>query len=216
MESDMMRAFCKSNAVRCILSVKRMCYVVVVALSVVMTLAACSKDDDGAFNPDKENADEIRYDGSRKILVVYFSGTGNTQRLAQQVADAAHADLFRIEAAEPYAQNPYDDSERIQNESYNNLRPRVAAWPDNVADYDVVFIGSPIWWHNPAMVVCSFLDGCNLDGKIVVPFFTYGSTTYLQQSIDKIYEVTPRSVHLATYSGRGSVEQWLRGIHIIE
>lgn len=181
--------------------------------AIALLASACGNND---FNPDNQNSDEIQYDGNRKILVAYFSATGNTQRLAEQIVAATGADVFRIEAKEPYAANPYDDSDRIQNESYNNLRPEVASMPDNIADYDVIFIGSPIWWHNPAMVVCTFLDNCDLKGKIVVPFFTYGATTYLQQSIDKIYEVTPESIHLATYAGSESVASWLRRIHITQ
>lgn len=192
---------------------KRALFYFLTALSVMILATACSKDDD--FNPDNQNSDEIQYDGNRKILVAYFSATGNTQRLAEQIIAATGADAFRIEAAEPYATNPYDDSDRIQNESYNNLRPGVATLPENVEDYDVIFVGSPIWWHNPAMVVCTFLESYDLAGKIIVPFFTYGATTYLQQSLDKIYEVTPQSVHLRTYTG-GGVENWLRNIHIIE
>lgn len=183
------------------------------ALSVMAVITTCNNDDD--FNPDNQESDEIRYDDDRKILVAYFSATGNTQRLAEQIVNATGADVFRIEAAEPYAANPYDDSDRIQNESYNNLRPGVAVLPDNVEDYDVIFVGSPIWWHNPAMVVCTFLEHYDLSDKIVVPFFTYGATTYLQQSIDKIYEVTPKSRHLNTYTG-GSVENWLRDINILK
>lgn len=71
------------------------------------------------------------------------------------------------------------------------------------------------WWHNPAMVVCTFLENYKLDNKIVVPFFTYGATTYLQQSVNKIYEVTPNSTHLQTYTS-GSVEAWLKSINIIQ
>lgn len=183
------------------------------ALSVMAVITACNNDDD--FNPDNQESDEIEYDGNYKILVAYFSATGNTQRLAEQIVNVTGADAFRIEAAEPYAANPYDDSDRIQNESYNNLRPEVAVLPDNVEDYDVIFVGSPIWWHNPAMVVCTFLEHYDLSDKIVVPFFTYGATTYLQQSIDKIYEVTPKSRHLNTYTG-GSVENWLRDINILK
>lgn len=192
---------------------KRVFFYFLTALSVMIATTACSKDDD--FNPDNQNSDEIQYDDNRKILVAYFSATGNTQRLAEQIIAATGADDFRIEAADPYATNPYDDSDRIQNESYNNLRPGVATLPENVEDYDVIFVGSPIWWHNPAMVVCTFLESYDLTGKIIVPFFTYGATTYLQQSLDKIYEVTPQSLHLNTYTG-GSVENWLRNIHIIE
>ncbi|WP_102406574.1 flavodoxin [Parabacteroides bouchesdurhonensis] len=193
------------------------------------TMAACSEQDDptpdteepaNPEEPGNEDGEEPetpdRPSGNSKILVAYFSATGTTQRVAERIVELTGADVYRIEAAEPYAENPYDDSDRIQDESYNDRRPAVATLPDNVEDYDVIFIGSPIWWHNPAMVVCTFLESYNLNGKIIVPFFTYGATTYLQQSIDKIYEVTPQSLHLRTYPGNGGVENWLRNIHIIE
>lgn len=194
---------------------KRILFYFLAVVSGILVLVACSNDDD-PFNPDNQTSDEVRFDDDRKILVTYFSATGNTQRLAEQIITATGADAFRIEAAEPYADNPYDDSDRIQNESYNDLRPSVATLFEHMEDYDVIFIGSPIWWHNPAMVVCTFLENYDLTDKIVVPFFTYGATTYLQQSIDKIYEMTPHSIHLNTYPGSGSVENWLRDIHIIE
>lgn len=178
---------------------KKILYYLLLALSFVTLSTSCSKDDEPDLNT--ENTDQIEFEENRKILVAYFSATD--------------ADLFRIEAAEPYAENPYDDSDRIQNESYNNLRPAVKTLPDNVEDYDVIFVGSPIWWHNPAMVVCTFLENYNLNDKIIVPFFTYGATTYLQQSVDKIYEVTLASIHLPTYTG-GNLETWLRNINILK
>lgn len=64
--------------------------------------------------------------GNGKALVVYFSAQGNTQAVAERIVELTGADVYRIEAAEPYAANPYDDSDRIQNEVYNDLRP---AWP---------------------------------------------------------------------------------------
>lgn len=184
-----------------------------VAISLMISLTSCSKDNEPEIND--SDTDEIQFEENRKILVVYFSATGNTKRLAEQIISATGADTFRIEPAQSYASNPYDDSERIQNESYNDLRPAVAVLPDNIEDYDVIFVGSPIWWHNPAMVVCTFLESYDLKDKIIVPFFTYGATTYLQQSVDKIHEVTPESIHLPTYTG-GGVEAWLRNINIIK
>lgn len=192
---------------------KKLFQYLLIALSAITVFTSCSNDDEPEINT--ENTDDIQYDENRKILVAYFSATGNTQRLAQQIISATGADAFRIETAEPYAENPYDDSDRIQNESYNDLRPSVAVLPDNIEEYDVIFVGSPIWWHNPAMVVCTFLESYDLKDKIIVPFFTYGATTYLQQSVDKIYEVTPESIHLPTYTG-GGVEAWLRNINIIK
>lgn len=192
---------------------KKVFLFLLIALSVIPFLASCSKEDGPEINTD--DSDEIQYVENRKILVAYFSATGNTQRLAEQIISLTGADAFRIEAADSYSSNPYDDSDRIQNESYNDLRPGVAALPANISDYDVIFVGSPIWWHNPAMVVCTFLERLDLKDKIIVPFFTYGATTYLQQSVDKIYDVTPESSHLPTYTG-GNVETWLRDINIIQ
>lgn len=133
-----------------------------------------------------------------KDLVVYFSATGNTQAVAEQIAQQTGADLLRIEAAEPYAANPYDDSNRIQNEAYKDLRPGVANLPaaETMAQYDRIFVGSPIWWHQPAMVVCTFLEAFDLSDKTIIPFFTYGATTYLNESMHKIYKVTPHSRHI--------------------
>lgn len=190
-------------------------------------VAACSPDDAPAAEaeqpatPDTPGGDETPDEpispsdpNQTKTLVAYFSAQGHTQAVAERIVELLGADIFRIEAADPYAENPYDDSDRIQNESYNDLRPGVADLPTDVDDYDVIFVGSPIWWHNPAMVVCTFLENYDLGGKIIVPFFTYGSTEYLQQSVEKIHEVTPSATHLRTYSG-GDVEEWLRTIHII-
>lgn len=133
-----------------------------------------------------------------KDLVVYFSATGNTAAIAQQIAQVTGADLLRIEAAEPYATNPYDDSNRIQREAYNDLRPAVGNLPsaETIAQYDRIFVGSPIWWHQPAMVMCTFLESFDLSSKTIIPFFTYGATTYLNEAMHKIYKVTPNSRHV--------------------
>ena len=194
------------------------------------TLAACSADDGRSDQPA----------GNSKILVVYFSATGNTQRVAERIAALTGADVYRIEAAVPYAANPYDDSDRVQREAYGDLRPGVANLPaaETIARYDTIFVGSPCWWHQPAMVVCTFLEAYDLSGKTIVPFFTYGATTYLNESMQKIYRLTPESKHIPatlpedldpddiTTPGRpddagidmpgsaGGVEAWLKRIGI--
>lgn len=133
-----------------------------------------------------------------KDLVAYFSAEGHTKAVAERIAELTGADLYRIEAADPYADNPYDDSDRIQNEAYNDLRPVVANPPSQewIDQYDRIFIGSPCWWHQPAMVVCTFLESYALSKQVIVPFFTYGATTYLNESMQKIYRCTPNSVHV--------------------
>ncbi len=133
-----------------------------------------------------------------KDLVAYFSAEGHTKAVAERIAELTGADIYRIEAANPYASNPYDDSDRIQNEAYNDLRPDVANLPSQkwIDQYDRIFVGSPCWWHQPAMVVCSFLENYDLSKQIIIPFLTYGATTYLNESMQKIYKCTPNSVHV--------------------
>ena len=200
------------------------------------TIAACSPDN--PYNPEEPE----QLSGDSKTLVAYFSATGTTQRVSERIVDITGADVYRIEAADPYADNPYDDSDRIQHEAYNDLRPGVANLPDAsiIAQYDTIFVGSPIWWHQPAMVVCTFLEAYDLSGKTIIPFFTYGATTNLNESMQKIYKVTSNSVHVPaalpedlnpddiTTSGpaddagidmpgdANGTETWLRRIGIIE
>lgn len=161
-------------------------------------MGACSENNDISF-PDTEQPESSDLpSGNSKTLVAYFSATGTTQAIAERITELTGADIYRINAADPYATNPYDDTERIQNEAYNDLRPGVANLPDKeaIAQYDTIFVGSPCWWHQPAMVVCTFLENYDLSNKVIIPFFTYGATTYLNESMQKIYKVTPESIHI--------------------
>lgn len=164
-------------------------------------MAACSSDDTapetGQPMTPGEPGDEDEPDNG-KILVAYFSAQGHTQSVAERIAELTGADVYRIEEAEPYAANPYDDSDRIRNEAYNDLRPGVANLPDaeTIAQYGTIFVGSPCWWHQPAMVVCTFLEAYDLKNKVIIPFFTYDATTYLNESMQKIYKLTPDSKHI--------------------
>lgn len=162
------------------------------------TIGACSEKNDTSF-PDTEQPESSDLpSGNSKTLVAYFSATGTTQAIAERITELTGADIYRINAADPYATNPYDDTERIQNEAYNDLRPGVANLPDKeaIAQYDTIFVGSPCWWHQPAMVVCTFLENYDLGNKVIIPFFTYGATTYLNESMQKIYKVTPEAIHI--------------------
>lgn len=136
--------------------------------------------------------------GHARDLVAYFSAQNHTKAVAERIAELLGADLYRIEAAEPYAANPYDDSDRIQREAYDGLRPAVANPPSQewIDGYDRIFIGTPCWWHQPAMVVCTFLETYDLSRHTIVPFVTYGATTYLNETMQTLYRSTPNSAHI--------------------
>ncbi len=171
--------------------------IVLLLSSLLMTMplmASCSNDEPMLSD---ENT-EFSSSGKTKTLVAYFSATGNTKAVAEKIAELTGADIYSIEPSRPYAANPYDDSQLIQNEAYNDLRPSVANLPSSelIAQYDTIFVGSPLWWHQPAMVVCTFLDAYDLSDKVIVPFMTYGATTYLNEGMQKLFKCTPNSIHV--------------------
>lgn len=159
----------------------------------VMAFASCSADE----LPDSGIVDD-KLDNDTKTLIAYFSAEGHTKVLAEAIQKETGADIFFIEPAVSYADNPYDDSDKIQNEAYNDLRPEVRNYltEEQMAKYDTIFVGTPCWWHQPAMVVCTFLEHYNLSEKVIIPFVTYGATTYLNETMQKLYKCTLNSVHI--------------------
>lgn len=155
---------------------------------------SCSADEPSAARIDADN----NLDGDTRTLIAYFSAQGTTKGVAEAIQRETGADIFFIEPAVPYADNPYDDSDRIQNEAYNDLRPEVKTYltEEQMAKYDTIFVGTPCWWHQPAMVVCTFLEHYSLDDKVIIPFVTYGATTYLNETMQKLYKCTPGSAHI--------------------
>ena len=115
-----------------------------------------------------------------KPLVAYFSASGVTKKLAQTLADAIGADLFAIEPKVPYTKadlNWMDKQSRSTIEMQNPAsRPEIAGVCKNIADYDTVFVGFPIWWYVAPTIVNTFLESCDLTGKTVVPFATSGGS----------------------------------------
>lgn len=156
-------------------------------------MASCSENDS---QPEIEQQ-PLEPSGDTKTLVAYFSATGNTERIAKRIAELTGADIYFIQPSKSYAKDPYDDSQLIQNEAYNDLRPAVSNLPskEEIAKYDTLYIGSPLWWHQPAMVVCTFLETYDLK-DIVIPFITYGAKTYLNEAMQKIYKLTSTSTHI--------------------
>lgn len=108
----------------------------------------------------------------KKVLVVYFSETGNTQKLAKLISDEVGGDFRRIETVKPYptGQELFDYT---KNERDNDERPELKDLEVNMDDYDVVFVGYPIWWYTLPMPIYTFFDEYDFDDKIIVPFNTH-------------------------------------------
>lgn len=116
------------------------------------------------------------------VLVVYYSATGNTERVANSIAEATGGDLFEIEPTEPYTDddlNWNDESSRVSREYEDeSLRdvPLVNTTVDGWDDYDTVFIGYPIWWGIAAWPVDGFAEANDFSDKTVIPFATSASS----------------------------------------
>lgn len=111
----------------------------------------------------------------RGALVAYFSWSGNTEQMAQIIAEETGADLFEIAPATPYTDD-YDELLDIaRQEQAEEARPELAAQVENWDSYDTVFVGYPNWWSDAPMAVYTFLESCDWTGKTLVPFNTSAS-----------------------------------------
>lgn len=184
-------------------------------------------EDDTPENPDEpENPDDPGEnpdtpEGDSKILVAYFSWGGTTQRMAQEIVRQTGADIFRIEPVVPYPTDYTECTEVAQEEKNNNARPAIADEVENWEQYDTVFIGCPVWWWTTPMIICTFAESYDFEGKTVVPFCTYAST-YRDETLARIVELTPDADHLTgegLTSGRineQNISSWLKEIGVIK
>ncbi len=114
----------------------------------------------------------------KKVLVAYFSATGVTAKVAERLAQVTVADLFEIKPVRPYTkkdldwQNPQSRSS-VEMRS-GNARPEIAEKVTNMSQYDVVFVGFPIWWYREPAIIDTFIESYNFEGKTIVPFATSG------------------------------------------
>ena len=160
-------------------------------------------------------------EGSR-VLVAYFSATGNTEAVAGYIAQATGGDLFEITPADPYTSddlNWTDENSRVVHE-YENPDERdtelAADTPDGWEDYDVVFLGYPIWWYDAAWPVDGFVEANDFTGKTVIPFCT-SSSSGLGESGSRLAELAGAGDWLEgqrfpSSASQADVEAWVDGL----
>ena len=123
-----------------------------------------------------------------KTLIVYYSrkgenyvngsvrnlAKGNTEIVAEMIADMTGGDLFEIDTVKPYAADYYTCIDEAKVELRQNARPELKAYPDSLDEYDAIFVGYPNWWHTTPTIISTFLESYDFSGKTMVPFFTSG------------------------------------------
>lgn len=154
-----------------------------VSSALAFSLAACSNQSTAAEgtnaaevteeSPAEVTAEETASEGG--VLVAYFSWSGNTEQIAQLIAEETGADLFEIAPATPYTDDYNELLDIAQQEQADNARPELAAQVENWDSYDTVFVGYPNWWSDAPMAVYTFLESYDWTGKTLVPFNTSAS-----------------------------------------
>ena len=132
---------------------------------------------------------------SRK-LVAFFSASGTTKKAAERLAKAVGADLFEIKPAIPYSSadlNWMDKKSRSSVEMNDPAsRPEIAGSLSNMADYDTIFIGFPIWWYVAPHIINTFVESYDFSGKTLVPFATSGGSG-MGKTVDELKNLCPNA-----------------------
>lgn len=161
--------------------------------------------------------------GNKKILIAYFSKTGNTREVANQIHANVGGDMFEIKTVDPYPADYKATVDQAKREQENNYRPKLTATVQNMDSYDVIFLGYPNWWRTMPMAVFSFLEGYNFSGKTIIPFCTHEGSR-LGRSVSDLRQLCPQATILDGLAIQGSsaknaqndVATWLRQIGIIK
>jgi len=124
----------------------------------------------------EQNTQNTNTNTSKKTLVIYYSRSGNTKQIADYISEKTGGDVERLETVRTYPSNYDEMLDTAKEEQRNGSRPELKNKNINIADYDTIFLGYPIWWGEIATPVYTFLDEYDLSGKKIAPFVTSGSS----------------------------------------
>jgi formylglycine-generating enzyme required for sulfatase activity/flavodoxin len=130
--------------------------------------------------------------GSR-VLIAYFSWSGNTRGIAREIQAQTGAELFEISPVKPYSSSYNTVLMEAQEDQHNQVRPELVNPPASLADYDVILLGYPNWWASIPMPIASFLELYDFSGKTIVPFCSHGGGRF-GQSLTAIAKLAPEAV----------------------
>ena len=200
--------------------------------AMLFSLAACSRGNTETTSqqaakgestmPNTAPTEEARIDTQPKILVAYFSATGTTKGIAQQLATGLGADLYEIVPETPYTSadlNYNDHSSRSSLETDDpDARPAISGTVENMGQYDVVLIGYPIWWGNAPRIMNTFVESYDFSGKTLAAFCTSGSSGFgSSDSTLRAAADTALWLEGTRFSGSASSEEilkWANGLGI--
>lgn len=158
-----------------------------------------------------------------KVLIAYFSHSGNTRIVAETIQKLTGGDLFAIETVTPYPQDYNTVVEIAKREQTANERPALTAQVADMASYDTLILGYPNWWSTIPMPVFTFLEGYNFSGKVILPYCTHEGSAmgHSERDIARLcpgaevksgLPIRGSSVHAA----QAAVSDWLKRSGVLE
>ena len=203
---------------------KKIIIIAVIAVVVIAAAVGICMKLFGGSHTGIDNDPEAKISGDSKVLVAYFSWSGNGQQMARWISEETGGDLFRIVPSEPYGEDFDSCADRAKNELDNEIRPELAEHIDaeTMAQYDVIYVGFPVWWYDLPMPVWTFLEEYDLSGKTVIPFFSHNGSSSGANSVNRVAELAKGATVLTddALSLRGSsvsssekeVRDWVKGL----
>lgn len=140
------------------------------------TAAPGSSAPESTEEPASESTSET--ETGSNALVVYFSWSGNTETIANEIASQTGADIFSLTPVTPYSTDYNTVLDEAQAEQRDNARPEISGSIENFGSYEVVYLGFPNWWGDMPMILYSFLDDYDLSGKTIAPFVSSGGSGF--------------------------------------
>ena len=139
-----------------------------------------NNNNSASANENNESTDDtdtnVETKGDGKVLVLYFSQSGNTETVANFIHDKVGGDIIKLETVKEYPSDYDELVDYAQDEQRDNRRPELKTKIDNIDQYDTIFLGYPNWWGDMPMPIYTFLDDYDLSGKTIAPFITHGGS----------------------------------------
>ena len=155
----------------------------------------------------------------KKVLVAYYSYSGNTKAVAEKIADLTDADIYEIIPKNAYPTGYNEVVEQAKKEKKENFMPELTENTKDLSKYDVIFLGTPVWWYTAAPPMKTFVSKNNFEGKTIVPFCTHGgggaSATY-----DDIKKLAPKAKVLVGYTSYEKtatdkeIAEWIKSLNL--
>lgn len=158
-----------------------------------------------------------------KVLIAYFSKTGNTETIANMIARQTGGELFKVETVTPYPEDYNETVDIAREEQDNNARPALSTHVEDMSQYDIIYLGYPNWWGTMPQAMFTFLEEYDFSGKTFVPFCTHGGSA-LGSSERDLAALVPDATLLPGLAVSGSrvdgaeadVKAWIEGLNLSE